>query len=658
MAAAEQKKSYKVIKQFRGVNTKANRTALEDGEFSWLENAMPIGYANIKTVAGERNTAITFGNVVTALLSANINNKDYQLGFQEDGRCEYVDVELNTKGNVAVASTFSNSRVNITQFKDERILIGDPNNGVYSWDGTNLVSIGSVGFIGITNKGSAYTSTPSVVISAPNETGGIQAQAEAILTANVVSGIAITEAGTGYTTSPTVTISGGGGANATAVAGVTTFKTGTVTVFVTNGGTGYTNSANTTVTISGGGGSNAAGTAILDGGQVIQVIMTNNGTGYTNSANITVTISGGGGSNAAAKAIINSNPVTGIQTFSGRTWVAQGRSVSYSAAGSYSDFVSLSSGVFTITDATLRSNITQLLSANNFLYIFGEDSINVFSDVRVTDAGITLFTNTNISASVGSRLQYAIFPYFRSVLFMNEYGVYALVGSTTSKISDPLDGVFPNIDFTTARVTAGQVLLNNILCAAFNIRYNDSGTYRYIQAIFFEKKWFFSNQNTIILVSPIATGGKIKLFGTNGSDFVELYGDTTVPVNIVLETALDAMGDPIRDKQALKIGIEATLGSTPTTVNAYVDSESAQSPVITFDNTVNWTNYLSNDIGWTNNLSVVIGWLGATSSGAGYYLYKSDAEMWGKYIGITVNSTSTPFVINGFQFEHELRTRF
>lgn len=658
MAAAEQKKSYKVIKQFRGVNTKANRTALEDGEFSWLENAMPIGYANIKTVAGERNTAVTFGNVVTALLSANINNKDYQLGFQEDGRCEYVDVELNTKGNIAVAGTFSNSRVNITQFKDERILIGDPNNGVYSWDGTNLVSIGSVGFIGITNKGSAYTSTPSVVISAPNETGGIQAQAEAILTANVVSGIAITEAGTGYTTSPTVTISGGGGANATAVAGVTTFKTGTVSVFVTNGGTGYTNSANTTVTISGGGGSNAAGTAILDGGQVIQVIMTNNGTGYTNSANITVTISGGGGSNAAAKAVINSNPVTGIQTFSGRTWVAQGRSVSYSAAGSYSDFVSLSSGVFTITDATLRSNITQLLSANNFLYIFGEDSINVFSDVRVTDAGITLFTNTNISASVGSRLQYAIFPYFRSVLFMNEYGVYALVGSTTSKISDPLDGVFPNIDFTTARVTAGQVLLNNILCAAFNIRYNDSGTYRYIQAIFFEKKWFFSNQNTIILVSPIATGGKIKLFGTNGSDFVELYGDTTVPVNIVLETALDAMGDPIRDKQALKIGIEATLGSTPTTVNAYVDSESAQSPVITFDNTVNWTNYLSNDIGWTNNLNAIIGWLGTTSSGAGYYLYKSDAEMWGKYIGITVNSTSTPFVINGFQFEHELRTRF
>ena len=76
MAAAEQKKSYKVIKQFRGVNTKANRTALEDGEFSWLENAMPIGYANIKTVAGERNTAVTFGNVASALLSTKIISLD------------------------------------------------------------------------------------------------------------------------------------------------------------------------------------------------------------------------------------------------------------------------------------------------------------------------------------------------------------------------------------------------------------------------------------------------------------------------------------------------------------------------------------------------------------------------------------------------------
>jgi hypothetical protein len=315
----------------------------------------------------------------------------------------------------------------------------------------------------------------------------------------------------------------------------------------------------------------------------------------------------------------------------------------------------VSAGGVTLTDTTLHSNIVQLLSANNFLYIFGEDSINVFSDVRVTSVGTTIFTNTNVSASVGTRLPYAIFPYFRSVLFMNEYGVYALVGSTTSKLSDPLDGVFPNIDFTTAQVTAGQVLLNNILCAAFNIRYNDSGTNRYIQAVFFEKKWFFSNQsNDLKLVTSVQTGGKINMFGTNGTNLLRLYGDTTGnAVPSIIKTALDPMTDPIRTKQALKIGIEATI-SGGGLLDTTIDSETGSSPVYSLGNFVNWLNNFGNPIPWTNNSSATIQWIG----GQGYVLYKTDAQQWGKYLGITVTSNSAAMVINGFEYEHELRVRF
>jgi len=652
MAAAEQKKSYEVVKEFRGVNTKANRTALEKGEFSWLENAMPIGYANLKIVPAANTSNHVFANTVTSFLSANINNKDYLLAFKQDGSAQYVEIDTDTLGNVANASTFSSSNINITQWKDERVLIGDPKKGVFYWDGTNLVTIGAVGQIGITNGGSGYTTTPVVNISAPNQTGGIQAQGEAIITANVLTSIIITEAGTGYTSPPTVTITGGGGTNATAIAGLVTFKVGTVSVLVTNGGTGYTNASNITVSFSGGGGNNAAATAVVSGGQISQIIMTNNGDGYTSAP--TVSISGGGGSNAAAIAIANTNDLTGIQTFSGRTWVAQGRTVSYTAAGSYSDFVSLSSGALTLTDSTLHSNIVQLLSANNFLYIFGEDSINVFSDVRVTDIGLTLFTNTNISASVGSRLRYAIFPYFRSVLFMNEYGVYALVGSTTSKLSDPLDGVFPDIDFATATVTGGQVLLNNILCAAFNIRYNDNGSSKYIQAVFFEKKWFFTNQGTDIkLVASLATGGNIKMYGTNGTNLVTFYQNATAAIPSVVETALLPMGDPIRTKQALKIGIEATT-TNATTFNVTVDSERNASPPYTLGNFAQWVNNANQAIDWVNNSSIQINWIG----GQGYYLYKTDAQQWGKYLGMTVTSNSASFVINGFEYEHELRVRF
>ena len=658
MAAAEQKKSYEVVKNFRGVNTKANRTAIGDDEFYWLENAMPIGYGNLKiTPTYDAVGSVTFSHNVVNFFSANIGVTDYLIAFEDDGSCEYVNLTTNVKGTLASAGTFSTSGMNISQWKNDRILIIDPAKGYFTWDAVDLISVGSVGSIGIVSKGSGYTSAPSVVISAPNQTNGVQATAIATISANAVSSVTLLEAGSGYTSSPTITFNGGGGSGANAVAGITTFAQGTVAVLVTNGGTGYT--SNPTVTISGGGGANATGQAIVSGNIVTQVIMTNVGSGYTNQANITVSITSGGGSNATAKAIVNTGTNSGIQSFSGRVWISSGRTIYYSAAGSYSDFVTVSAGTVVLTDATLHGNIIQLLSANNFLYIFGDDSINVFSDVRVTTAGTTLFTNTNVSASVGTKLAYAIFPYFRSVLFMNDYGVYALVGSTTSKISDSLDGIFTNIDFVTGNTTGGQVLLNNILCAAFNFRYTGglgtSSDNRYIQAIFFEKKWFFTSAgNNLKHVTSAPVGGKITLYGTDGTSCVKMYANTTANISSYVQTSLNPMKDPIRTKQALKVGIEATL-TNASLITVTVDSESGQSMPVSLGQSVEWINNYSVVIPWVNNSLQVVSWYPAAS---GYTLYKTDAKQYGKYLGMTVTSTNAGVVYNGFEYEHELRVRF
>jgi hypothetical protein len=664
MAAAEQKKSYDVVKQFKGVNTKANRTAIGDEEFYWLENAMPIGYGNLKVTPNYNSLGITFSRTVTNFFSANLGVKDYLLAFEDDGSAEYVDLDTNIKATVAPAGTFTNTGgINISQWKNERVLIADPVKGYSTWDGKDLISVGAVGNIGIVSGGSGYTSAPAVVISAPNQANGVQATAAVTILSGAVSSVILNESGTGYTSAPTVTLVGGGGSGANLVASLTTFAKGTVSVVMTNGGTGYTNASNLVVTITGGGGSNANAVGIIAGNIVTQVIMRNAGTGYTNASNISVTITGGGGSNATAKAVINTEDLIGVQSFSGRTWIASGRTVYYSAAGSYSDFITVSAGAITLTDATLHGNITQILSANNFLYIFGDDSINVFSDVRVTTAGTTLFTNTNVSASVGTKLSYAIFPYFRSVLFMNDYGMYALVGSTTSKISDALDGVFTDIDFTTGKFTGGQVLLNNILCAAFNFRYTggqgtDSND-RYIQGIFFEKKWFFTSaDNELKFVASAPLGGRINLYGTNGNSCVQLYSNTTASINSYVQTSLNPMRDPIRTKQALKVGIEATLTNSAE-ITVTVDSErSASTSVtqsVTLGNIIDWINNLSIPIPWVNNSLQVVTWFPVFS---GYNLYKTDAKQYGKYLGMTVTSNDPGIIYNGFEYEHELRVRF
>jgi hypothetical protein len=812
----EQRKQYQVVKSFKALNTKANRTAIGEEEFAWIENIHPIGFGNLKVVPYASNVTITgtnlaWANAVSSFFSVNVNNNDYVLAFEANGGSEYYNITTGTQGTVAVAGTFSNASVRVKQWKNERAIISDPQKGYYTWDGANLITIGSITSIGVSYQGAKYINPPTVTISAPNQTNGVQANAvafisntagtiqsitmtapgtgytsvpnvaisapgnpygtqaagSAILSGSTIAGISVTNPGSGYTSTPTISITGGAGSGATAVAqlgsgivssisitepgtgytatptvtisggqianltinnvartsnvatinvasihslsvgdkvtinvttntslnasntavtsvvnttafsyvstganitavsdtgtvsfppatgvvGFTSFANSTVGAVLTGTGTGYTSTPTVTITAAPGGGTNAVATAIVTGGIVSQIIVTNPGLGYTSTP--TISISGGGAiTNATAKAVLTTNPNVDIASFQGRVWIAQGRTVYYSAAGSYNDFVTVSAGNITLQDDTLHSNITGLNSANNFLYVFGEDSINVFSDVRVSSTGLTSFTNTNVSASVGSKRINAIFPYFRSLLFMNDYGIYALVGATTTKLSDSLDGIFPLIDFTQP-VSAGQVLLNNILCAAFNFTYNDpvQGA-RSLQAVFFDKKWFLTSQGTLSYVTTVPTAGGIGLYATAGTNLVKLYSNSTAGISSNLTSALWPLTDIIRDKQALKLGIEATTTSG-VILSTTVDSEYQSSPAYTLTNYITWTNKFGVVVTWTNNSSAVVNWYRT-----GYELFKSDAQQYGKYLGYTITSTSPNFVYNTLELEYELRARF
>ena len=438
------------------MNTKANRTAIDQNEFSYLENVMPIGYGNLRVVPTYGSVLATVGSVPEYVQSGNIGNTNYLFVFQTDGRCQAMNLATNALTTVAAAGTFSAAGCQVAQWKNERILIIDPTNGYYNWDGTNLVKMGSVNGVTISSGGTSFSGTLTVTIGAPNQTGGVQATATATQTGGVITSITITEAGSGYTSAPTITVTG------------------------STGGSGF------------------SGTVSL------------------------LSLTG-----------------QAIATFSGRVWIAKDRTVYYSAVNSYSDFGTVSAGNITITDGTLHGNITQLLSANNFLYVFGTDSINVFSDVRVSSTtGSTLFTNTNVSASIGSDLPEGIFAYFRSVLFMNRYGVYALVGATTTKISDALDNIFPNIDFSYP-VTACQVLIYNILVAAWSVTYNDSGTLRKLQLVFFDRKWFVTEMGIVTHIASSPVSGLVNAYGARADGTIyKLYTNSTTAIASTIKTAL------------------------------------------------------------------------------------------------------------------------
>ena len=149
----------------------------------------PIGYGNLKVVPQSTTVAnVTWSNTVTHLDSCNINNNDYILAFEANGGAEYYEIQTATQGTIAAAGTFSAANVTIAQWKDERVMIADPTKGLYSWDTANLITIGCISSIGITNPGAGYTSTPNVTISAPDQANGVQATAVATIS-NVASTI-------------------------------------------------------------------------------------------------------------------------------------------------------------------------------------------------------------------------------------------------------------------------------------------------------------------------------------------------------------------------------------------------------------------------------------------------------------------------------------
>ena len=580
MATQEQKKDYHVTKDFDGVNTKANRTSIKETEFAWLENAMPIGHGNLKSVPAPTTVAgVTFGSTVYYAQYGDIGTTNYYIAFQTDGRCEAINVATNAKVTIGAAGTFSSSGVQASQWNNTLVIIIDPTNGYFQWDGTNLVKVGSLTFT-LSGTGTGYT-TATASVAVPNQTGGTRAVIT--LTTNGTSITSVSAYGTGLTT----------------------------------------------------------------------------GTGYTTVPAVTITSAGSGQTITAA---LVSQPGTCIASFSGRVWIANGRTLYYTAAGTNNDFYSASAGNIIFNDSTLIGNITQLVSANNFLYIFGPDSINVISDVRInTSTGTTLYTNTNISASVGSDQPYAMMPYFRSIVFMNRYGVYALVGSTTSKISDALDGLFPNIDFTKT-VSAGQVLVYNILCACFNFYYTGTsgtqGAAQYIQAVFFDKKWFFTYQGAVKYIVSIPVNGAGTVYSTTGSDLQTMYQSSSIAQATKIQSALLGMGNIIRDKVALKFGVEAILSQAiGNNITVTIDSENATSPSVTLNNfqTVQWVNNTSAVVSWINNSLATVLW---GNYQLGYYLYKYDAQMWGKYIGMTITSTSPTYIVSGLQYETEQRAKF
>jgi len=283
------------------------------------------------------------------------------------------------------------------------------------------------------------------------------------------------------------------------------------------------------------------------------------------------------------------------------------------------------------------------------------------ADVSVSN-GITVFSNTNISASVGTDFENSIYPYYRGVWFANNYGVYAVYGSTTQKMSDDLDGIFPLLldsEYNNGiEITSGSVVLFDILCLAFLAKYNDpvAGA-RAILMVFFNKKWFICSQiSTLVNIDTAIINGSPTLFATDGANFYQLFSSTSTAVSQKLVSKLWDMGDPVINKQIIKFGLEVNNPVQVQSFTGTIDTETGDGWVpisLTNTNVIQWVNNSGTIVQWTNSGNQVVQWVAV-----GYAFLPIDVQTVGRYLGFTINSTSTTALYEGFHMEYEIRAKW
>jgi len=338
-------------------------------------------------------------------------------------------------------------------------------------------------------------------------------------------------------------------------------------IHITSGGSGY--GAPPAITFTGGAGGNAGGataTAVLASGVVVAINVTNAGTGNAANAAIVVVFTGANTTPATATVVVWPQiSGTSIAIFGGRVWTANGRVLSFTGTGAttgqtFDDIAPAdAAGSTTITDADLAHTITAIRSLNNFLYIFGDQSIKQVGSITI-QSSVTLFTILTLASDIGTSFMMTILSYNRLVLFANKQGVYGIFGATVQKVSDDLDGIFQRTDFSL-QPSAALNDLSNIHCYLLLLKYNDPLLgLRAIIVSYQTNKWFVVSQGALLAITSIPLGSttQVETFGSSGADVTQLLQNLAVPVPVLLRTALTSHGNPVIAKQLIRSGIAVT----------------------------------------------------------------------------------------------------
>lgn len=596
-----------ILRDFGGMSNLNSRESIGDDELWWCENAIPLAPGNLapvrSSIAGAAVNEPTNPTYACDFTAAGVNYAF--VVFAASGKGYIINLSSGMTWQLIITGLTSGQTF-ATPYNNQGLLIVDPA-GYWDWNVT------ATGVLTLQNNAVASMT----LVSAQSVAGGSLAKQLIAVTGTgatfqtqyEVTNVTLTAAGTGFAVGDTINLTDG---NPTTPAQIVVASisgsgpTGPITGITLSTGGVYPGPTTTTGVATGPTGTVYSTTGAGSGATFsTHIIATSSkiltmGSGYLTGD--TVRDDYFNGSIYAALdefTVVSSGVISGtsIATYAGRVWIGYGRTVYFTDIDSYNAFGGVG-GSFTISDSYLHANITVLYAANNYLYIFGDTSIDALSNVTVA-AGVTSFSRINVTASVGCSSPASVFPYYRAIVFYNVSGIYLLAGATPEKISEKISGIIQNT-FGGSQIYGGSVLVKGELCAVMQFIVQDvftqGGTQRPIFALFFRGRWWLysfpytagAGLLTTAFVTVPQPGGVMTLyaFRANGTTtaIYSCFTALTTLANWLIKTKLWDGGAPLHEKQSLNAAIAGTwagAGSSGVTLNVDTENSTAVAQPIT-----------------------------------------------------------------------------
>lgn len=340
---------------------------------------------------------------------------------------------------------------------------------------------------------------------------------------------------------------------------------------------------------------------------------------------------------------------TAAEIFLSRVWVLNGNKFSWTAPSNGADFSTADGGGSTTSsDSFLRTAFVNAKQSNGFLYLLGDGSINVISNVQTSGSPLTTtFNNQNVDPQTGLGWRDAIAPFGRALCFANPSGVYALFGGAATKISDKIDKLFEKANFSALTPTMFATTIFGVVFVGITLNTLDptTNTQRNIVALWNGSKWFIASQQFIVKFGvTLEQNGHPVAHANNDTKVFNLFAVASSTLQKKAQSKLWPGKSPLIKKTTQDVYAESVdIAGAGVILNGTLDSDTNAAVSFALTSNINFVNSQSQLITFTNSPNGDP--LQFVSSPPG--VQGTQANQAGTRLGITLTSTSSDFALLG-----------